>query len=98
MPLFAHSGPGNRGSRNAGGLCGFDGQDYGSLRYRAVAGSRLIGMQEAIFGRPLPPFGRVCNHSLWAIGAPFSATERLINSTKNATTNVNTAIIQKLSK
>ena len=64
----------------------------------AVAGSRLIGMQEAIFGRPLPPFGRVCNHSLWAIGAPFSATERLINNTRNATANVNTATIQKQSK
>jgi len=29
---------------------------------------------------------------------PFSATERLMSSTTNATTNVNTAIIQKLSK
>ena len=30
--------------------------------------------------------------------APFSATERFINNTANATTNVNTAAIQKVSK
>ena len=39
-----------------------------------------------------------CDHSLWAIWAPFSATERFITSTRNATANVNTAIIQMMSK
>lgn len=37
------------------------------------------------------------NHSVLT-GPPFSATERFINNTANATTNVNTAAIQKVSK
>jgi hypothetical protein len=36
------------------------------------------------------------NHSLGAVRKPFSATERFINSSTNATANVNTAVPERL--
>ncbi len=39
--------------------------------------------------------GHIHSEATWA---PFSATERFINSTKKAVASVNTAIIQKQSK
>ena len=79
-----------------------------SLLPRARAANVIIASSAALYG-----FRRgvivVCrflsdrslaeriNHSE-PTGLPFSATERFINNTANATQNVSTAIIQKVSK
>jgi hypothetical protein len=61
---------------------------------RDAPGTRNGGVAPLSAWSPLPS---EVNHSR-AAWLPFSATERFISNTRNATASVNTAIIQKLSK